>query len=366
MIVGPFSGTRVVVYGVGAMGAIATRLLVDKGAEIVGAIGRSPSKVGRDLGDVAALGERLGVPVESDANSVLSRGADIAVVCVGSYLSTMHQHFAICLQNGVNVVTIEEETVFPWTTATDHAKALDALAKANGVTLAASGAQDVFWLNLVSTLLGASHRVDRVSGHCMWNVDDYGPEVANHLFIGQSKAAFEQFVASSGWPEFVARQTLEALVVRLGLTVKTITSDVTAVTFREPIHSRSLKTNIPAGNMVGTIDRTVVSTREGPHFEFTMEGRVYREGETDSNSWQVKGEPDLELNCQQANYRFTTCSTLVNRIPDIVAAAPGLCSLDRLKPPSYRHHATWAAHERGSRLSVTSPVKSGPPREREY
>ena len=335
---GPYSGIRVVVYGVGAMGAIATRLLVDKGAKIVGAIGRSPSKVGRDLGDFAGLGTQLGVPIESDANRVLSRGADIAVVCVGSYLSTMHQHFATCLENGVNVVTIEEETIFPWTTASDHAEALDALAKANGVTLAASGAQDVFWLNLVSTLLGASHRVDRVTGHCMWNVDDYGPAVANHLFIGQSKAVFDQFVASSGWPEFVARQTLEALVARLGLTVKSIASDVAAVTLEEPIQSRSLKTEIPAGNMVGTIDRTAVATQEGPQFEFVMEGRVYREGETDSNTWQVKGEPDLELSCKRTNYRFTTCSTLINRIPDIVAAAPGLCSLDRLKPPSYRHH----------------------------
>lgn len=335
---GPFSGIRVVVYGVGAMGTIATRLLVDKGAKIVGAVGRSPSKIGRDLGDVAGLERLLGVPVESDANSVLSRGADIAVVCVGSYLSTMRQHFETCLRNGLNVVTIEEETVFPWTTSPDHALALDALAKANGVTLAASGAQDVFWLNLISTLLGASHRVDRVTGHCRWNVDDYGPEVAGHLFIGETKAAFEEFVATSGWPEFVARQTLEALVARLGLTVKAITSDVSAVTFDAPIYSRSLNKEIPAGNMVGTIDRTVLSTQEGPLFEFTMEGRVYREGETDSNSWQVTGEPDLELNCQKTNYRFTTCSTLVNRIPDIIAAEAGLCSLDGLNPASYRHH----------------------------
>lgn len=335
---GPYSGIRVVVYGVGSMGAIVTRLLVDKGAQIVGAIGRSPSKVGRDLGDVAGLENPLGVLIESDAMHVLSRGADIAVVCVGSYLSTMHRHFATCLENGVNVVTIEEETVFPWTTASDKADELDALAKDRGVTLVATGAQDVFWLNLVSTLLGASHRVDLVTGHCTWNVDDYGPEVANHLFIGQPKEVFEQFVASSGWSEFVARQTLEALVARLKLTVETIASDVTAVALQAPIQSRSLNAEIPPGNMVGTIDRTVVSTKEGPKFEFTMEGRVYRDGESDSNSWKIKGEPDLELSCQETNYRYTTCSTLINRIPDVIAAPPGLCSLDRLGPPSYRHH----------------------------
>jgi len=141
---GSLFGTRVIVYGIGSMGAIVTRLLVNKAARIVGAVGRSPSKVGRDLGEGAGLGTDLGVPVESDAEKVLSRGADIAVVCVSSYLATMHQHFATCLANGVNVVTIEEETVFPWTTAPTHARSLDALAKDNNVTLAASGAQDLF------------------------------------------------------------------------------------------------------------------------------------------------------------------------------------------------------------------------------
>ena len=47
---------RAIVYGVGAMGAIMTRLMIEKGVEIVGAIARSPDKVGCDLGDVAGLG----------------------------------------------------------------------------------------------------------------------------------------------------------------------------------------------------------------------------------------------------------------------------------------------------------------------
>ena len=56
---GPYAGTRQIVYDVVAMGALATRLLVEKGAVVVGAIGaieRSPTKVGRDLVDVAGLG----------------------------------------------------------------------------------------------------------------------------------------------------------------------------------------------------------------------------------------------------------------------------------------------------------------------
>ncbi|MGI9569103.1 MAG: dihydrodipicolinate reductase, partial [Desulfobulbia bacterium] len=64
---------RVIVYGVGAMGSIITRLLLEKSVDIVGAIGRSPNKVGRDLGDVAGIGRKLDVIVEDNAEKVLSR-----------------------------------------------------------------------------------------------------------------------------------------------------------------------------------------------------------------------------------------------------------------------------------------------------
>ena len=47
---------KAVVYGVGAMNSVATRMMLEKGVDIVGALARSPEKVGRDLGDVAGLG----------------------------------------------------------------------------------------------------------------------------------------------------------------------------------------------------------------------------------------------------------------------------------------------------------------------
>jgi 4-hydroxy-tetrahydrodipicolinate reductase len=333
----PKHDVRAIVYGVGAMGSILTRLLLDKGVQIVGAVGRSPEKVGRDLGEVAGLGRHLGVAVESDPRRALAKGADIAVVCVSSYLHTMREHFAICLEHGVNVVTIEEETVFPWNTAPDHAADLDALAKANGVSLAASGAQDVFWLHLIGTLLGASHKVEAVEGRCSWNVDDYGPEVANHVRVGDTAEAFELHLADHGWPDFVARATLEALVAGLDLSVTAVSSQVTPVLADTPMRCRSLDLMVTPGHLLGIVDSTEVETEEGLRFRFAMEGRVYRDGETDTNEWHVQGEPELHLRNDRVPTRFITCSSVINRIPDVIRAEPGLVTLDRLGKPSYKH-----------------------------
>ena len=57
---------KAVVYGVGTMNSIITRMLLDKGVEIIGAISRSPAKAGKDLGELTGLGRHLGVPVNND------------------------------------------------------------------------------------------------------------------------------------------------------------------------------------------------------------------------------------------------------------------------------------------------------------
>ena len=44
-----------------------------------------------------------------------------------------------------------------------------------------------------------------------------------------------------------------------------------------------------------------------------MEGKVYREGDADMNEWHVQGEPELHLRNERVPYRFTTCSSVVNR-----------------------------------------------------
>src|SRR5437763_17070772 len=100
------------------MNSIATRLMIEKGVDIVGALARSPEKVGRDLGDVAGLGQQTGVVVEDDPERVLStRQADIAVIAVASYMSEMYEHLRLCAEHGVNAVTLSEEALYPRNTS---------------------------------------------------------------------------------------------------------------------------------------------------------------------------------------------------------------------------------------------------------
>jgi 4-hydroxy-tetrahydrodipicolinate reductase len=321
------------------MGSIMTRLLVEKGASLVGAVGRSPSKVGRDLGDVAGLGFELGVTVQDDADAVLARaGADVAVVAVSSYLETMYEHLRACLEHGANVVTIEEESFFPWSTAPSLARRLDELAKRHGVTMMGSGAQDLYWMTLPCALMGAAHRVDSVYGRTTWNVDDYGPEVAQHVHAGSTLEQFDAHVAREGWPSFVVRNTLDTLIADAGLTAAGVETSVSPVLASADTPSRSLGRVIAPGEMLGVTDTATIISAEGPSFTFEQTGCVYGPGQSDVNEWVVRGEPpELRLRNDDVPTRIATCTQVVNRIPDVINAPPGFTTVADLPRLRYRH-----------------------------
>jgi hypothetical protein len=328
---------RAVVYGVGAMNAIATRMMLEKGVDIVGALARSPEKVGQDLGTVAGLGFATGVQVEADANYVLStRSVDIAVIAVSSYMTDQYEHLRRCAEHGVNAVTLSEEALYPWLTSPALTAELDLIAKRSGVTLTGTGHQDSYWVNLVSMVMGTSHRIETVTGQASWNVDDYGSEVARDQRVGDTPEEFDAWLARAERPPTFGRNVLDALLADTGMTPRRVTTRSRAELATEPLRSKSLDIEVPVGNVIGFTDIDEVETAEGPTMTFEMAGRLYREGEADTNDWAITGEPELHLSNPRVPTQITTCTQLVNRIPDVINAEPGFVTVERLPKLRYR------------------------------
>jgi 2,4-diaminopentanoate dehydrogenase len=326
-----------VVYGVGAMNSIATRMMLEKGVVIVGALARSPEKIGKDLGEVAGLGVETGVLVDDDAERVLStRRPDVAMIAVSSYMDDMYEHLRVCAANGVNAITIAEECLFPWNTSPARTAELDALAKEHGVTLTGSGHQDVYWLNVVTMLMGTAHRIDRVVGHATWNVDDYGPEVARDQRVGNSEAEFAQWLEHAERPPTFGRNVIDGIMSAVGLTPRVISSRTRPDFAPAELQSKALGLTVPEGGIIGFTDIDEAETFEGPTVSFEMSGRLYAEGEADVNDWTIEGEPELRLSNPAVPTQVTTCTQYVNRIPDVINAPPGFVTVEKLPPLSYR------------------------------
>lgn len=206
------------------MNTIAARMLLDKGVEIVGALSRSEAKVGKDLGAVTGLGE-LGVTISNDPAEVFKRTTpDVAVIAVNSYMADAVEQLRACAEHGVNAVTLSEEALYPWKTSPEITEELDAIAKRTGATLTGTGHQDVYWVNIVTMMMGTAHKIDSVTGRASWNVDDFGPEVAGDQQVGSSVTEFDKWLESASRPPTFGRNVLDALVAHTGLTPTKITT----------------------------------------------------------------------------------------------------------------------------------------------
>ncbi|NUP36548.1 MAG: dihydrodipicolinate reductase [Streptomyces sp.] len=334
------SAIKVAIYGPGAMGLHITRLLRERGVRIVAAITRPGSeKVGEDLGTLAGLAP-LGVPVRSDAKETLEETEpDIVAVAVSTYLDeVMYEIYATVVRAGANVITLAEEMLYPVPTAGPRAEQLDELARRHGVTVTGTGHQDAYWVNLVSLLVGSAQTLHTVEGELSWNVDDFGPAVAKQQQVGQTVGEFNSWLANATRKPTFGRTSLYALAAAIGLTPKQPETRTTPVIATKTTPCQALGEDIAAGRVLGYTDTDTLHTEEGIELIISSTGKVYDAGESDFNEWRTTGRPALHLRNDHVITPDTTCTTLVNRLPDVIRAEPGIVTVDRL--PQLRYHAT--------------------------
>ena len=327
---------RAIMYGVGAMGQLCVRLMVEKGVEVVGGVTRS-SHAGEDLGEVCGVGRKLGVAVSSDPEEVLASGrADIALLSVATYLDDMAEHIERCVRHGVNVLTTAEELLCAWRTQPVLSAEIDMLAKEYGVTVVGSGYTDYFWGGEVTQLAGCCHRVDAVEGIGQFNIDDYGPQVAENNHVGESVSEFAAAFGGGDGPPAFFQAVADLICADLGLTVTSVKETIRPASEEVDVPCAVLGITVKAGDVTGKVTEVDVETAQGTSLHLELRERLYREGETDLNRWVLRGYPDVVLENPSPATDVLTCATMVNRIPDVIDAPPGYLTVSELPKLRYR------------------------------
>ncbi len=332
--------TKVVQYGTGKMSVYTMRYVYEKGGEIVGAIDVNPDVIGKDIGEIIG-GENKGVKVSSvqDAEKVIKETKpDIVIVTTMSLIKDVEDALMLCAKLGVNAITTCEEAFFPENSNPSVTNKIDEMAKKTGCTITGSGYQDIYWGQLITSIAGSTQKITKIKGSSSYNVEDYGIALAKAHGAGLSLEEFDKQVASVDRISDEERQAMINkgeylpsymwnvngwLCAKLGLTVKSQTQVTVPQTYSEDINSSTLGMVVKAGDATGMSAVVTTETEEGITIESQCIGKVYSKEDFDKNEWTIEGEPNTTLVINRPSTVELTCATVVNRIPDVIAAKSG-------------------------------------------
>ena len=100
-----------------------------------------------------------------------------------------------------------------------------------------------------------------------------------------------------------------------------------------PVETRLIpEGRFEAGVCVGVRTRLEVTTAEGVVATASIEQRMFRPGDVEHMAWEVQGTPRNRMRVERLDSADATAGNLFNRIPDIIAAPPGIVPVTELGP----------------------------------
>ena len=320
---------KLAIYGVGFTGQELVRLAHKKGWEIVAALNRKGDKVGQDIGRLSGLDIDLGVIVqdceEADYDAI---DADIVLNASRPSLSENMICYERFLSRGMNVLCHAGEAYNPNWSNPELAKEIDALAKQTGATFSGSGIWDMtrIWAGMISA--APCVEINSIHHHTTTEVMRAGKHWAAAVGMGMTVDEYDQKLGR-GSNAIAEALTVPSITVlqHYGYTITSVKRRREPILWDAPIYCPFQKKEIPAGIAIGTCFVIDVETAEGPIATTRASYRVFEEGEDEEMCWRVDGLPGMEIRVKREDSGMASASSLFNRIPDVLAAEPGIRTL---------------------------------------
>jgi len=327
---------RVVLYGVGVVGGrIANFLLQKEGVEIVGAIDIAKDKVGKDLGDVLKITKRLGVIISDDLGAVLSKArADIVVHATSSFLRDVYQQIAPLAAYGVNVISTCEELSYPCVSEPELAKKLDALGMKYGVSFLGTGVNPGFLMDtLVITLTGACQKVEKIKAERLINAANRRLPFQRKIGAGLTVNEFKKKIEEKAITGHVGlEQSIGMIANALQWELDKIEiAPAEPVIAGENVESEHIK--VKNGQVAGLRQRARGTMKRKE--VVTLDFQAYIGAREEYDAITIDGVPPIRQRitpCVQGD--LATIALIVNSIPKVMNAPPGLVTMKDLPIPS--------------------------------
>ncbi len=321
---------KVVQFGCGPIGCSVVRYAWQRpDIELVGAIDIDESLVGRDLGEVAGLDNELGVKISADADAVLTQAKpDVVFLTTSSSLKVVYPQVERCVAAGANVVSTCEEMSYPYGKDPRLSAEIDKLAKANNVTVLATGVNPGFVMDAWPLFMcGVCQQVERVKAVRVQDASSRRGPFQKKIGAGCTLEEFKKRVADGALKHVGLPESIAMIASGLGWKLDEIIESI------EPVVARAvMKTDfvtVEPGQAAGV--RQVGRGIHGGEELVTLEFEAYVGAPESYDAVYITGTPNVEVVIKGGTHGdIATAAIVVNSVRRVIDAPPGLVTVKDL------------------------------------
>jgi 2,4-diaminopentanoate dehydrogenase len=328
---------KVAFYGVGVIGSmLAKTIMEEKKAwiEIVGAIDIDQKKIGQDLGKLIGLDE-CGVAIRKEVKKTLEEtNPDVILHTTSSYLEKTYPELRSLAECGVDIVSSCEELSYPYATNKKLAEDLDGIAKQNDVSILGTGINPGFLMDVLPIVLTSPCiAIKEIHVKRQMNAANRRIPFQKKIGAGMSVEDFDSAIKSKAISGHVGLfQSISMLADSLGW-------ELDDILIEEPqpvVLSKDVKSDwivVPSGRVTGATQSAFGLVQGKKIIDYQFKAHIGAEEEFDQVD--IEGVPKVSFKSNPCvNGDYGTIAMLINMIPRVINAAPGLLTMRDLPLPS--------------------------------
>jgi 4-hydroxy-tetrahydrodipicolinate reductase len=326
---------RVIHVGLGPIGsAVLSQVASRPGFRIVGAVDVDPAKAGRDLGEVAELGRCLGIKVSADLIKTLkSAKPQVAVLCTSSSLTRVLPQIETILKSRTAIVSTTEELAYPGRTHARQGRQIDGWAKKARVAVLGTGVNPGFAMDaLPIALTAACERVDRVVVNRVQDARIRRLPFQQKIGAGLTPVQFQKEVDAGRVRHVGLTESIAMIADALGWKLDRVTDEIRPQVASAPVSSEFLA--VDAGYVAGIVQDGVGYRKGAAAISLHME--AYLGAPESFDAVDIEGSPRLSMKIAGGIHGdIATVALVVNAIPKLLSAPPGLHTMRDMPLPSF-------------------------------
>ena len=326
---------RVAHFGLGPIGAaVARQVAARKGYKIVAAVDIDPAKVGRDLGEVAAVGRTLKVKVSNDARKSIKSGKpDVVVLCTSSSMKGVLPQIEAILKLRVPIVSTTEELSYPTRANLRYARIIHQMAKKAKVAVLSTGVNPGFVMDALPIMLtGVCERVEAIRVDRIQDARVRRLPFQQKIGAGLTREQFQKKVDDGSVRHVGLAESVSMIADALGWKLERITDEIHPRIASETVASEFLA--VDPGYVCGIV-QDGVGYRDGAA-AITLHMEAYLGAPESYDAIEITGSPAIRSKIAGGVHGdIATASIVVNSIPKVLEVAPGLHTMRDMPLPSF-------------------------------